>query len=404
MKIAMISYWMCPLTKLGVWKAGGMNVYILNLANQLGRLGHRVDIYTHTHRHSDESITQLHKNVQIIHLHKMENDIYTGASNFSYALYSFMKREKRKYDIFHAHYFLSGIVCIELAKKMKLSFVTTFHSLGIMKKKFSPDDVTIRIRWEKKIMQQSDAIISSSTSEKDDMDHYHKNVKKIYIVPPGVNHKIFRHHDQYASRKKLHLPTHTPILLFVGRIDPIKGLEVLIKSIALLKQKDNPYFDRLRLVIIGGDIKNSSFWKQEEVIDLQKLIRKNKLESIVQFIGSQPHHVLAFYYSAATVVVVPSSYETFGLVALEAMACGASVVASHAGGLGYLIKDTINGRLVKKQNFLLLSEVLEELLLNQNEREKIGRNAILESKNYCWDKQAYKVAQIYTKTLLKKKI
>lgn len=402
MKIAMISYWMCPLTKLGVWKAGGMNVYILNLANQMGRLGHRVDIYTHTHRHSDERISELHKNVQIIHLYKMENDIYTGASNFSHALYSFMKREKRQYDIFHAHYFASGIVCIELAKKMKLSFVTTFHSLGIMKKKFSQDDATMRIRWEKKIMQQSDAMITSSTAEKKDMGYYDKNVKKIYVVPPGVNHKVFRPHDPQTSRKKLHLDLRASLLLFVGRIDPIKGIDVLIQSIALIKQKNNTLYDRLRLVIIGGDIRNSNFWKQQEVIDLCKLISRNKLESTVQFIGSQPHHSLPYYYSAADIVVVPSSYETFGLVALEAMACGATVVASHAGGLGYLIKDTINGRLVKKQNFLLLSEVLQELLLHKSEREKIGRNAVSESRKYCWDKQAYKSIQIYARTLKEK--
>lgn len=399
MKIAMISYWSCPLTKLGEWKAGGMNVYILNLADQIGKLGHEVDIYTHNHSQSHEHISKLSANARIIHLYRMEKDVYQGTKNFSHALYSFIIRNRLKYDYFHAHYYLSGLVGLELRKKIKIPLITTLHSLAVMKNKYTQAVDNQRIKTEIQLIDQSSALIASSDTEKRDIIRYYKGEKqKIYVAPPGVNHILFRPHNNQKSRKKLRLHRNAKIVLFVGRIDPIKGINTLIQAIPMLIS-DMRLINSLCVLIVGGDIKNKTFWKQEELHTVENIIQQKSLNTYIHFIGSQPHHLLPFYYSAADVVVVPSSYETFGLVALEAMACGASVVATSTGGLEYLISDTINGRLVKNQNAAHLAHVVKEILLDEKKREFLGENAQKTSQNYCWDKQAKRVISLYKKVI-----
>lgn len=395
----MISYWTCPLTKLGEWKAGGMNVYILNLAYQIGKLGHTVDIYTHTHHPAHQPIAMLDEKVRIIHLYRLEKDIYKGAKNFSGRLYFYISRNKLQYDIIHAHYYLSGLVGINLRGKIDIPLVSTFHSLGIMKKKYAHINDEKRINAEIRIMHHSDAIVASSITEKRDMMHYYGGKKqKIYILPPGVNHTIFKPFDRMGSRIRLGLENNAKIILFVGRIDPIKGIYTLIQTIPALVE--DPILKRqLKVLIVGGDIKSHKFWQQKEMAVIMKIIHQKNLDKYIQFIGSQPQHLLPYYYSASDTVVVPSSYETFGLVALEAMACGAAVVATSAGGLGYLISDTINGRLVKSPNSTLFSGVLMDVLADDKMRKRLGDKARETSQKYCWDKQAKHVISLYKKVL-----
>lgn len=398
MKIAFISYWSCPLEKIGVLAAGGMNIYIRELSNYLGKSGHKVDIYTRTHPHRDESIFFLHKNVRIIHLSQSSRDLYKDSRNFGRKLIRLMQKEKRNYDIVHAHYYYSGLIGLVLRKKLSIPMLITFHTLELVKKQYTSTQDSRRIQIEKDIADQTDAIISSTEIERKDLiNFYHAPKNKIYVVSPGVDHHLFRRLDKKISRARLNILQDKNIILFVGRIDPVKDLSLLIRAIAGLVRKKPSFTKRYELLIIGGDLKSSRFWVNREVKKIRKLISDLDLSCCVKFLGARPHHLLPYYYCGSDVIVVPSVYESFGLVALEAMACGCAILASRVGGLKYLIADKVNGRLFKSGDEHDLAGKLLELLQHLRQRKRLGLKAIYSSQNYCWSKQSQKMLAVYNK-------
>lgn len=397
LKIAFISYWSCPLTKVGVLASGGMNIYVLNLANFLGKLGHQVDIYTRVHKENDEKILQIHKNVRIIHLAAAN---IKDTDFFSDKVQLFIKKFKLNYDILHAHYFYSGLIGLELKKRLSIPLLATFHSLGKTKELYVGIRDAFRLNSEKKIVRFADGIIASTELEKNDlMENYKGKSKKVFVVSPGVNHHLFKPKNKVLSRVKLHLPLKPKIILFVGRIDPIKGISFLIEAIARLTRQYPTFEKNYRVLLIGGDISSSLFWQNAEVKKIKQLIISKKLECCVKFIGSRPHSLLADYYAASDVVVMPSLYESFGLVVLEAMSSGACVLVSKVGGLKYLVKDKINGRFFENGDIISLSSILWELLNNKNERLRLGSNAFASSQRFCWDIQAKKMEDVYKRFL-----
>lgn len=397
LKIAFISYWSCPLTKVGVLASGGMNIYVLNLVNYLGKLGHQVDIYTRVHKENDESILQIHKNVRIIHL---ATKIIRDTDFFSDKVQLFIKKFKLNYDILHAHYFYSGLAGMKLRKSLSIPLLTTFHSLGRTKESYLGLSDEFRINSEKMVVSQTDGIIASTELEKDDLvTNYKAKKEKIFVVSPGVNHYLFKPKNPVSARLKLGLPLKPKTILFVGRIDPIKGISLLIEAIARLTSLFPSFEKNFRVFLIGGDIKSSLFWQNAEVKKIKQLIISKKLECCVKFIGSRPHSLLADYYAASDVVVMPSLYESFGLVVLEAMSSGACVLVSKVGGLKYLVKDKINGRFFENGNIISLSSILWKLLNNKNERLRLGSNAFASSQRFCWDIQAKKMEDAYKRFL-----
>ena len=399
----MISYWSCPLTRVGVLSAGGMSIYILNFVNKLGEMGHIIDIYARSHKEEDESIVKVHKNVRIIHLCSASKDLYKDTHEFSQKLYSFIRKNSLKYDIIHSHYFYSALVGLNLKGKIQIPIVHTFHSLAIAKRKLGGVNDQKRIAKEKFIVKEVDGLIVSTTLEKNDLlEDYHAESNKIAIVSPGVNQKVFREIRKDKARKKLGFPDRCKFLLFVGRIDPIKSIETLILALDILirkyksKEKHNYKSDKLQVVLIGGDVTSRAFRKNKEVQRIMSLIEEKNLECCVKFIGSKPHNELPYYYSAADVVVLPSVYESFGLVILEAMACGSLVVASRVGGLKYLIKDKENGLLFESGNSLELSEKIWIGLHNRYLRNQLKNNAGKYSHTLNWDKQAKILLQAYS--------
>lgn len=398
MNIAFISYRSCPFTRLGVLTSGGMNVYVLNLANNLGILGHNVDIYSPSHSQNDEKILQIHKNVRIIHLSGKIKDHYQNVEPFADRILEFMDRNSLRYDVLHGHYFYSSLVGKKLKNKLNIPLFTTFHALAVMKELYAGIRDGKRIGKEKEIVKFTDGIISSVELEmKELIDKYQADKKKIFILPPGVNHHIFKKIDKYRARKRVGIKGKEKIILFVGRIDPIKGISLLIDAVFQLSKLHPNFINNFKVLLIGGDIESRNFWRHPEVIKIKSLIEKLDLACCVKFIGSKPHHLLPFYYNGSDVVIMPSKYESFGLVILEAMASGAAVIASKVGGLSYLIKDKISGRFFKSGNVKELGEIIWELLASDKQRERLGRNAIIESKKYCWDIQAKKMVEIYKK-------
>lgn len=394
MNIAFISYWSCPLNRTGVvLTAGGMNIYVINLANYLSKLRHKVDIYTRVHKEFDEKILKLHSNVRIVHLSRgtIEN-----MKEFSSNVTNFINKYKLNYDILHAHYYYSGLIGMELKTRLSIPLLITFHSLGKTKELLAGIIDKTRLGFEKQVIDKADGIVASTELEKSDLiEYYGADSNKILVVSPGVNHHMFTPKDRILSRIKLHLPIKPKIILFVGRIDPIKGISFLIESIADLSNKYPGFKNNFRVLLIGGDIKSDIFWLHPEVKKIKQLIIDKNIECCVKFLGSSPHSKLSDYYTASDVVVMPSLYESFGLVVLEAMSCGCCVLVSRVGGLKYLIDDFKNGRFFESGRKEDLKKVLWQLLNDQKLREKLGKEAFKASQKYCWDIQAQKMIDAY---------
>lgn len=398
MKIAFISYWSCPLTKFGVLASGGMNVYMINLALSLGEMNHQVDIYTRVHKEADEYIKQLNDNVRVIHLSLSDSDHQKNTAIFADVIIKYISQNNLSYDILHAHYYYSGLAALKVGRFINLPVIQTFHTLGELKKRYAGIYSDSRIASERKIVSEVDAIIASTELEKKDLiDVYQSDKGKIFVVHPGVDHDIFRPIERHAARKKLRFAKRQKIILFVGRIDPVKGLTLLVDAVALLSDKFWHFKDNFRVYLIGGDIESKYFWKRKEVKKIKRMITEKHLACCVHFTGSKPYQLLPYYYSACDVIVMPSVYESFGLAVLEAMACSCAVIVSKVGGLKYLVNDSVNGRFFQSGSSRSLAMVLWDLLNDRKQREALGKNGVITSNKFCWDKQAKKTLTVYNK-------
>lgn len=373
-------------------------MYLINLANELAVLGNRVDIFTRFHKRIDEDEMIRHKSVRIIHLPQKEKDLYEDTANFSKEIIKYAAEKKLKYDILHTHYYYSGLVAIQLQKTFSVPHVFTFHSLGKFEKSRDRQNTNKRIKAEGLIVKNCDQIIASTVAELDSIVlNYGGDKNKIRIITPGVDHHIFKEMPKDEARKMIGVPTDLKLILYIGRIDPNKDINILLQAVSDLTKKYSEFSQKYRVILIGGDIKSNIFWKNREVIKIRTLIEEKDLACCVKFIGSKFHSELPKYYSAADLFILPSFHESFGLVVLEAMASGVVVIASRVGGLSYLVKDKINGRLFERGNSKELSRIIWELLNDQKQMKLLSKNAVSSSQKYCWGIQAKKVMEIYNK-------
>lgn len=352
LKIAMLSVHSCPLGKLGTKDTGGMSVYIRELAWELGKHGHLVDVYTRAHDPDHEPVMELGKNARLIHIKAGEDElhklaIYIHLPDFACHLESFRKSRQLKYDVIYSHYWLSAWVGKLLQSWWNTPHMVMFHTLGAVKNAIGlgEDEPELRIETERYLIKNCDRIIAATEKEKADIiSHYGASPGAVNIVPCGVNLELFRPMDRRAARRRLGLNDGKTIV-FAGRIEPLKGVDKLLMAMHQLKDQG------LRLLVIGGD--GDSQYDQE----LQKLSRELNIQDTVTFLGLVRQEELPCFYSAADVCVIPSYYESFGLVALEALACGTPVVSTPVGvavsvlngdGTGYLVADNAPRRLAEK--------------------------------------------------------
>jgi D-inositol-3-phosphate glycosyltransferase len=350
LRIAMLSAHSCPVGKLGTRDTGGMSVYIRELACELGKRGHLVDIYTRVHDPEDREIYELSQNARIIHLRAGEDEeidklaVYSHLPHFVDSLESFRRRGNLQYDLIFSHYWLSGLAGAYLQQWWEVPHVIMFHTLGAVKNAIrkavclppGEDEPALRIETESDLVQRCHLIVTPTETGREELvRHYGASSDKVSLVPCGVNLEQFRVLDKAQARRQLGLDD-AKIALFVGRIDPLKGIEKLIKALAYLRD-----IQGLRLVIIGGG-ENS----QSEIERLRELAVSLNLHNSVAFPGLVKHEQLPYYYSAADICVVPSYYESFGLVALESLACGTPVVATDVGSHRYVIREGETGYVV----------------------------------------------------------
>lgn len=397
LNIAMLSYHTCPLATLGGKDTGGMNVYVREVTRQLGEQGIHVDVFT---RSQDEHVPHIlhdlgHGN-RVVHIPAgpevpmPKEELATYLPKFVQGVSDFARTKGIHYDLVHSHYWMSGIAAIDLKTEWNVPVIHMFHTLGLMKNRVaqseSDKEGEYRIGGERRVLQAVDRIVAATPAELSQLQFlYQADSSRITVIPPGVDICHFYPIPEDEAMEFVGVPPCGSMLLFVGRIEPLKGLDVLLEAIVEMRKKavfaDTPFC----LSVIGGDPQVSQESMSAEMIRLQKLCEQYNLLDMVTLLGKRSQDTLPYYYSAAKVVVVPSHYESFGLVALEAMACGTPVVASDVGGLAYLVQDGQTGFTVPVGDPEALADRLTQLLQNANLRERMGQQAADYARQYAWD-------------------
>ncbi|MPZ50397.1 MAG: glycosyltransferase [Dehalococcoidia bacterium] len=393
MRIAVISAHTSPLARPGGNKAGGLNVYVLELARQLVARGCNVDIFSRATQRDMPEITQIGPGLRAIHLRAgparnlSPESVHKRLDAFTDAVAAFAAHEDATYDLIHSHYWLSGLVGEQLKARWQIPHVTMFHTLGEIKNRasLSEHETDLRIDSESRIIAGADRVICATEAERTLIRRlYHAEAGKVSVIPLGVDLERFRPADQEAARHALGLNGER-IILFVGRLEPLKGIDILINAAATLESDVD-----CSVLIVGGD--ESS---RVQVDRLRGIARSRGIEDRVAFVGAVDHDKLPLYYNAADICVVPSHYESFGLVAVEAMASGVPVVASRVGGLMGTIKDGETGYLIPWLCPEPFAERIELLLDNEPLRRNLGEAAREAVGRYRWENVAAAVLSVY---------
>jgi len=360
LKIAMLSAHSCPMGRLGAKDTGGMSVYILELARELGKRGHLVDVYTRLHDPDEEPIIEFGENARLIHLRAGEDGeihklaVYPHLPGFACHLENFRKDNNVRYDLIHSHYWLSAWAGRFLQVWWDVPHITMFHTVGAIKNAIGigEGEPELRIKTEKCIIQNSQRIIVATEREKGDLVSLCRaSPEAISVIPCGVNLALFQPVNKEIARRELSFRDNEKHILFVGRIEPLKGVERLLRAVARLRKR------KVRLWIIGGDERS-----RREVERLQKLVADLNIQDSVEFLGLVRQTELPRFYSAADVCVIPSFYESFGLVVLESLACGTPVVAADVGGARNIIRQGKTGYIVANNAPHLLAGKIGRIL------------------------------------------
>jgi len=406
-RVAMISVHTCPLATLGGKETGGMNVYVRDLSRELGRQGIAVDCFTRSQNPQVPRIRHdLGPNVRVIHLpagpeapHD-KNLLVHYLPEFVEGVLAFARHERVHYDIIHSHYWLSGLVARDLRRAWGVPVVHMFHTLGQMKNsvaagphEYEPQQ---RIEGEVEVMAFADRLVAATPLERAQMVWlYGAEAGKISVVPCGVDLELFSPVPQQEAKRVLGLPLEQCVILFVGRIEPLKGIETLLRAIALLAPEMPCWPESLAVIIIGGAPGAGIEQVNAELARLERLRAELGLEKLVAFLGARDQDTLVYYYSAAELVVMPSRYESFGMVALEAMACGTPVVASNVGGLAFTVQDGQTGFLVPEGDVEALAAKIRLLLKDRDLRHRLGEQAIQWARGYGWPTIARQILNLY---------
>jgi D-inositol-3-phosphate glycosyltransferase len=408
--IAMLSYHTCPLATLGGKDTGGMNVYVRDLTTALGRMGIHVDVFT---RSQDEHVPHVLHDLgfgnRVVHVPAgpefplPKRELAGYIPKFVAGISRFTREKGIHYDLIHSHYWTSGLAAEALARRWPgTPVVQMFHTLGEMKNRVARSseerEGEYRLAGERRVLAHSDRIIAATPAEQTQLlQLYHADPSRIRVIPPGVETSHFYPIPMDEARAFIGLAPESRMILFVGRIEPLKGLDTLIRAISCLKLKD--LREPVHLAVIGGEPDVPAEVMSGEMARIQKMCDDLTVGKMVAFLGKRSQDTLPYYYSAAEVLVMPSHYESFGMVALEAMACGTPVIASQVGGLAHLVQDGVTGYTIPAENADALCEKLTTLLGDSAMRQKMGRAAAAYALNYDWEKIVLRVVEVYQELL-----
>jgi D-inositol-3-phosphate glycosyltransferase len=389
--IAVVSVHTSPLSRPGTRDSGGMNVYISQLSHEMGRRAHTMDIFTRRTDPDTPEITVIDRRTRVIQikagpLGAAKDSLRRFLPEFRDGVLAFQRGEGRSYDLVHSHYWLSGWVGQALKTAWSVPHVIMFHTLGEVKNRHHLDEREpgYRIDGERLIAHGVDRVICASQGEKEMLlSLYGVPGQRVSVVPCGVDIERFRPLDRWRVRRRLGIPLKEGVVLFVGRIEPLKGIDVLLRAVSHLD-------GQFRVLLIGGDGKDRG-----RKGELSALATELSIAHKVTFLDAVPHSDLPLYYNAADVCVVPSYYESFGLVAVEAMACGVPVIASRVGGLKETVQDGQTGYLVPWLCPEPFAERLELLMNNEPLRRSLGHEARAAAERFRWSEVAARVEDVY---------
>lgn len=405
-RIVMLSVHSCPMAALGGKETGGMNVYVRELSRQMGRLGVHVDIFTRSQNPHISPVVSLGRNVRVIHIVAGPEEPISKYKLLRYMpafgdrVIEFTEKEGNSYELIHSHYWVSGHVGERLKRHWGIPWVHMFHTLGALKNTASRSsgdgEPKTRLRVEEEIIRSADLLIVSTPWEKEQMiRHARANPSRLKVIPCGVDLTLFKPIPPERAMAVLRL-FRKEFILFVGRIDAVKGIDVLIRAIHHLACKPNTGKYPLGLIVIGGELDADPQKETEEMRRLRKLVARLKLQDRVAFWGAQPQSLLPYFYATAQALVIPSRYESFGMVVLEAMACGTPVIGSRVGGLQYTIEEGRTGLLVAEGDWLELAHRICDVIENQSLKKKLVRGALARVKQFSWAVIAKQVLATYT--------
>lgn len=393
-RVAILSMHTSPLAQPGVGDGGGMNVYVRELVSSLASSGVQCTTYTRSWREGLPEEIEVEPNHRVVHVRAGDialpkEDMLSVVDEFTDGV-AWHLRHHGNADVLHANYWLSGLAGHRLKHELDLPLVTTFHTFARVKSLGGDAESPIRDASELEIIGCADAIMVSCIEEQLQFQSLYGTAPgTIEVLAPGVERAFFSPGDRRGARHALGLDSG-PILLFVGRIQPLKGLDVAIRTLAELGRPD------AQLVVVGGA---SGVEGESELARITALIAELGLVGRVKFFAPQPHHLLSTFYRAADVVLVPSRSESFGLVALEAAACGIPVVATAVGGLLNLIVDGKTGFLVPGRDVLGFVRYTRRLLDDSLLALSVGTAAAERAKMYSWRSAALKARSVYTELL-----
>jgi D-inositol-3-phosphate glycosyltransferase len=400
-----------PLAALGGKEAGGMNVYVRELSRELGRRGIAVDIFTRAQDPTAPTQIALDRGVRVVHLHAGpaapydKNRLLAHLPEFINRVRCFADGQDLSHDLIHSHYFISGEAALPLRRSWGAPVIHMFHTLGAMKNQVArgaqEQETQQRVAIERRLLREVDAVVAATPLDRAQMVwHYGADAASIHVIPCGVDLRRFAPRDQAAARVALDLPPppHRLVLL-VGRIEPLKGIDALIEATAGILARRPEWRGSLTALVVGGGTEQERAGWNAEQRRLAALRENLALQADVRFLGARSQDQLPLLYAAADIVTMPSHYESFGMAALEGLACGRPVVATSAGGPAFIIEDEVSGLLTPPNDPPALAARLERLLDDEALRAKMGHAAAERAQRFGWATVADDIVELYQKTL-----
>ncbi len=392
----MLSVHACPMVRPGMRSAGGMNVYIKHLASMLADAGLCVDVFTRGHEVGGPEIVRLGPRARVVHLpagppELPKESVHEYLPEFLDRLDDFRSAESLGYDLLHSHYWLSACVGEQLEGLWRVPHIVSFHTLALVKGLAGSDDEPQeRVRVELETAQRANSLVAFTNEEREILvREYGASADDISISPGGVDLERFKPGQQGDARRRLGLAQDERLALYVGRLEPFKGAELLLRAVAQMRG-----LERVKLLVVGGGGE-----EDPEVARLQRLAGELGIGSRVLWHSACPHEQLTDYYVAADVCVVPSYHESFGFVCLEAMACGTPVIAAPVGGLATLVLDGQTGRLVSEHTPEAFADCLDDVLGDEELRRRWGRAAREWACRFPWSRAATEVLGVYERAI-----
>ena len=310
----------------------------------------------------------------------------------------------------HAHYWLSAKVARTLEQTWNVPVIQMFHTLGLVKREVMDEDIDgesdIRIEIEREAVKKSAAVVAASEIELGELRRlYRANASRVAVIPCGVDPTLFHPVRQADAREKLGRDQCERLILFVGRIEQIKGIDVLLRALGLLFQRHPDMRSDICLLVVGGALDpGDDAPETEKILELRRLVHEHRLESNVSFVGSRGQEDLALYYAAADLCAVPSLTESFGLVALEAMACGTPVVGTRVGGLQTVIENGKSGLLVPAGDYQALADAMTQVLTDARLRMHLAHGARERAEHFTWRRVGDRIVDLYDRVLDERKV